>query len=168
MMRARQQPAVRLCFVCMGNICRSPMAAGIMRSLLRGAQMSDTVSVDSAGIETYHVGEKPDRRAREAALARGVKLEHRARRFTADDFEQFDYVLAMDHDNRDDLCDLAPDADARRKVHLLRSFDADASPDAEVPDPYFGGSKGFEKVFDMCEQACQGLMAKLRRVDNVT
>ena len=167
-MHARQQSTVRLCFVCMGNICRSPMAAGIMRSLLRGAQLSDKVSVDSAGIGTYHTGEKPDRRAREAALARGVKLEGRARRFTADDFERFDYVLAMDLDNRDDLLELPPDAGARRKVHLLRSFDADAPPDAEVPDPYYGGSKGFEKVFDMCEKACEGLIAELRRVYDLT
>lgn len=167
-MHARQQPTVRLCFVCMGNICRSPMAAGIMQSLLRGAQLSDKVSVDSAGIATYHVGEKPDRRAREAALARGVKLDGRARCFTEDDFDHFEYVLAMDRDNRDDLFELAPNADVRRKVHLLRSFDADAPPDAEVPDPYYGAATGFQKVFDMCEKACEGLIVELRRVYELT
>ena len=157
-----EQP-IRLCFVCLGNICRSPTAEGVMRSLVRGAKLDDRITVESAGVGAYHLGEPPDRRAREAAKARGVTLNSRAQQFTAEDFDRFDYVVAMDRKNREDLLDLAPDARAEKKIHLLRSFDAKASIDAEVPDPYLvGGPKGFKHVFDICEAACAGLLAKLR------
>ena len=132
-----------------------------MRSLVRGAKLDDRITVESAGVGAYHLGEPPDRRAREAAKARGVTLNSRAQRFTAEDFDRFDYVVAMDHENREDLLDLAPDARAQEKIHLLRSFDANAPPGAEVTDPYFGGPKGFQHIFDICEAACAGLLAKL-------
>ena len=154
-------PQIRLCFVCMGNICRSPTAEGIMKSLLNAAGFHKQISVDSAGMESYHVGQRADSRAYEMARTRGVILDSRARQFTIDDFAQFDYVLAMDHVNRDDLLELAPDESAREKIFLLRSFDASAPPEAEVPDPYSGGRTGFIEVFDQCERACAGLLTLL-------
>ena len=153
---------VRVCFVCLGNICRSPTAEGIMRSLVHGAQLHDQIEVDSAGLGAYHLGEMADRRAREASRARGVTLNSRSRQFTADDFERFDYVVAMDVENHGDLLDLAPDAAAKAEVRLLRSFDPAAPAGAEVPDPYYGGPRGFDNVFNMCEAACQGLLDTIR------
>ncbi len=152
---------VRVCFVCLGNICRSPTAEGIMRSLVHGAQLHDQIEVDSAGLGAYHVGEMADRRAREASRARGVTLNSRSRQFTVDDFERFDYIVAMDVENHGDLLDLAPDA-AKAEVRLLRSFDPAAPAGAEVPDPYYGGPRGFDHVFNMCEAACQGLLDTIR------
>jgi|TARA_Y100001949_G_scaffold176147_1_gene188124 protein-tyrosine phosphatase len=153
---------VRVCFVCLGNICRSPTAEGIMQSLIRDAHLHEQIDVDSAGLGAYHVGAPPDRRAKEASEARGIGLNSRARQFTAEDFSSFDYVIAMDAENRQDLLNLAPDGEARAKVHLLRVFDLTAPADAEVPDPYYGGPHGFDNVFDMCQVACQGLLQTIR------
>jgi protein-tyrosine phosphatase len=152
---------VRICFVCLGNICRSPTAEGIMVHLLAQHALADYFEIESAGTAAYHVGERPDRRTLRTAAARGVDLPSCARAFEAHDFARFDYVIAMDSSNRDALLKLAPTAEDRKKVHLLRSFDrqADAS---DVPDPYFGGDGGFEYVFDVCESACLGLLAELR------
>jgi len=153
---------VRVCFVCLGNICRSPTAEGVMRHLLREEGLADRVEVDSAGTAAYHVGEPPDRRATAAARRRGIELGGAARRFAAKDWQRFDYVLAMDADNLDDLAGAAPDAH-RQKLFLLRHFDAKAPRNAGVPDPYYGGADGFETVLDQCEAACRGLIAHLRK-----
>ncbi|MCA9530990.1 MAG: low molecular weight phosphotyrosine protein phosphatase [Myxococcales bacterium] len=153
---------IRLCFVCLGNICRSPTAEGIMRHLLREEGLDGRVEVDSAGTGGWHVGERADPRARETARARGFTLDSRARQVTPSDFARFDYLLAMDRANVRALEALAPDTAARAKIRLLRSFDADAPAGAEVPDPYYGGDDGFEQVFDICEAACRGLLAQLR------
>ncbi|HTV18712.1 MAG TPA: low molecular weight protein-tyrosine-phosphatase [Polyangiaceae bacterium] len=155
--------SVRVCFVCLGNICRSPTAEGVMKHLVQRAGLGERVAVESAGTADYHTGELPDRRARAAAQARGVALESRARQFVAGDFARLDYVLAMDEENERNLQRLAPDAEARAKVRLLRSFDAASPPGAPVPDPYYGGDDGFEQVLDLCEAACAGLLAELRR-----
>jgi protein-tyrosine phosphatase len=119
--------------------------------------------VESAGTAGYHVGALPDARARAAAQARGLDLSSRARQFVPDDWDRFDYVLAMDQQNLDDLAKSAPDAKARAKSCLLRAFDASSPPGAAVPDPYHGGPEGFEQVLDLCEAACEGLLAHLRR-----
>jgi protein-tyrosine phosphatase len=156
-------PAVRVCFVCLGNICRSPTAEGVMRGLLQREGLDARVLVESAGTAGYHVGELPDRRARAAAKLRGVALESRARQFRAADFARLDYVLAMDAENVSILEAIAPDAAARAKVRLLRSFDPEAPAGAAVPDPYYGGDDGFEHVLSLCERACSGLIAHLRR-----
>jgi protein-tyrosine phosphatase len=153
---------IRICFVCLGNICRSPTAEGVMKHLLAREGLSERVCVESAGTGDYHTGELPDRRARAAAAARGVTLESRARQFEVADFARLDYVLAMDAENERNLKQLAPDARARAKVRLLRSFDPASPPGAPVPDPYFGGDDGFEHVLDLCEAACSGLIAHLR------
>jgi protein-tyrosine phosphatase len=151
---------VRLLFVCLGNICRSPTAEGVMRKLVADAGLEDRVEIDSAGTGGWHVGSGPDERAAEAARRRGIRLGGCARRVEPADFERFDLILAMDRENVRDLRALAPDRDAARKVRLLREFDpaSDGAPDLDVPDPYYGGPHGFERVLDLVEAACRGLL----------
>lgn len=134
-----------------------------MRGVVGRAGLDERVAVESAGTAGYHAGALPDRRARAAARARGVLLTSRARQFVPEDFARFDYVLAMDEQNRESLLASAPDAAASAKVRLLRSFDPAAPPGAAVPDPYYGGDEGFEHVLDLCERACEGLLEHLRR-----
>jgi len=152
---------IRVLFVCMGNICRSPTAHGVFRDLVRREGLEERIFVDSAGTHAYHVGESPDRRAQEAARKRGIDLgDLRARQAIADDFESFDYVLAMDRDNFEILRGLCPRRH-RQKLYLFLDFAPDLGI-REVPDPYYGGSRGFEQVFDMVDAAAQGLLAELR------
>jgi protein-tyrosine phosphatase len=159
---APDRPPVAICFVCLGNICRSPTAEGVMKSLLRREGLSGKLAVESAGTADYHVGERPDPRSRAAARTRGVSLDSRAQQFTRADFERFDWVLAMDQQNLKHLSALAPDERARQKLRLLRSFDPASPPGAAVPDPYHGDADGFEEVLDLCEAACLGLLLHLR------
>jgi protein-tyrosine phosphatase len=154
---------LRLCFVCLGNICRSPTAEAVMRKLVSEAGLSNAIEVDSAGTAGYHTGEPPDRRAQRAGERRGVQLGGRARQFKQKDWAAFDYVLAMDRSNFDDLKESAPSPEAQRKLHLLRAFDGSAPKWANVPDPYYGGDDGFDEVLDICERACEGLLAHLRQ-----
>ena len=153
---------IRVCFVCLGNICRSPTAAGGMQKLVADAGLADHIHVDSAGISAHHVGQRPDLRSSAAARARGIELPGRARQFEAPDLERFHYVLAADRRNLDDLRALARGGDTRH-VALLRSFDPVAPPEAEVPDPYYGGPRGFDHVLDLCEAACRGLLERIIR-----
>ena len=140
----------------MGNICRSPTAEGVFRHFVTGAGFADQIEADSAGTHAYHVGEPPDRRATAAAERRGVSLAGiRARRVSDDDFERFDYIIAMDQDNQMHLLDQAPD-EHRSKVQLFLSFSSED--ESEVPDPYYGGSAGFERVLDLVESASRGLL----------
>lgn len=153
---------MQLCFVCLGNICRSPTAEGVMAHLVREAGLDGRIVVDSAGTGSWHVGAPPDERATAEASARGVVLTSRARQFHPGDFGQFDLVLAMDTRNRTDLRDLATSPEERAKVRLLREFDP-AGPrgawdDLSVPDPYYGGADGFAEVFDLVDAACRGLL----------
>jgi len=154
---------VRLLFVCMGNICRSPTAEGVMRGLLREQALEDAVEVDSAGTGAWHTGDPPDARATAAARARGVTLAGAARQITAADFSTYDLVLAADRLNLGDLRAVMP-ADATAEVQLLRAFDpaSDGAPDLDVPDPYYGGDDGFEHVLDLVDAACRGLLDQLR------
>ncbi len=154
---------VEICFVCLGNICRSPTAEGVMRHLVREAGLEDKVRIDSAGTAGYHAGDLPDARARAAGARRGIEIGGRARQFKRADFERFDYVLAMDQSNYDDLVELAGSKGAGGKLHLLRSFDPAAPRGAAVPDPYYGGDDGFDDVLDMCLAACRALLARIRK-----
>lgn len=138
-----------------------------MRHLVREAGLEKDVLIDSAGTGNWHVGETRDPRSSAVGQRRGIPLGGRARQFQAEDFARFDYVLAMDKQNRDALLELAPDDDAAAKVHLLRSFDPASDAEDDVPDPYYGGPQGFEQVFDICEAACRGLLAELRRRHNL-
>jgi protein-tyrosine phosphatase len=150
--------------VCMGNICRSPTAEGVMRALVREAGLEDEITVDSAGTGGWHAGDPPDRRATQAARSRGITLEGSARQVTVEDFDRYDLLLAMDRENLSGLRALAPDAEAMGKVRLLRSYDpANDGADVDVPDPYYGGANGFEVVLDQVEAACRGLLDDLRR-----
>jgi protein-tyrosine phosphatase len=154
---------VRILFVCLGNICRSPTAEGVMRRLVREHGLEGEIEIDSAGTGAWHVGNPPDPRATEAARRRGTILDGRARQVTADDFADFDLLLAMDATNLHELRQRAPDETARAKVRLLREFDpasADAL-DLDVPDPYYGGPRGFDTVLDLVEAACAGLLAEI-------
>jgi protein-tyrosine phosphatase len=153
---------LRICFVCMGNICRSPTAEGVMRQLLTEAGLDGHVTIDSAGTGGWHAGELPDPRSRAAAAKRGYDLTHRARKFTAADLERFDIVVAMDRDNLDNLMRLGRGRTDLPLIRLLRSFDPDAPEGAEVPDPYSGDEDGFDHVLELCERACRGLLDHVR------
>ncbi len=153
---------VRVCFVCLGNICRSPTAEAMMRQLVASERLLDAIEIDSAGTGDWHVGEPPDRRARAAAKRRGLVVDGRARCFTSQDFVRFEYVVAMDRNNRNDLLRLAPDDSGQRKVFLFRDFDLAGPRDADVPDPYYGQGNGFETVLDICDAACRGLLHHIR------
>lgn len=144
----------------MGNICRSPTAEGVFRHFAAESGAAPLLEIDSAGTHAYHVGEPPDRRAQAAAERRGIALDYiRARRVTAEDFVRFDYVIAMDNDNVARLRDLA-EPEQHHKIRLFLEF-AEAS-EQEVPDPYYGGSAGFERVLDLVEDASRGLLETLR------
>jgi protein-tyrosine phosphatase len=153
---------VRICFVCLGNICRSPTAEAVMRHLVSQEGLGGRIEIDSAGTGDWHVGDPPDRRARAVGAKRGIPLSGTAQQFTQADFARYDHVLAMDRSNRDELLKMAAGPADRAKVRLLRSFDASAPPEADVPDPYYGGPRGFDEVFDICERACRGLLDHLR------
>ncbi len=151
---------VRVLFVCLGNICRSPTAEGVMAKLLAAEELSDAVEIDSAGTGGYHAGELADPGARRAASRRGITLTHRARQVEARDFSRFDYLIAMDRQNLAGLERAAPPR-ATARLALFRSFDPTAPPGAEVPDPYGGDDGDFDEVLDICERACRGLLAHL-------
>lgn len=153
---------VRICFVCLGNICRSPTALGVTLHHARRLGLSTHVMLDSAGTGAYHLGERPDPRSLAAAARRGIELPGVARQFTAADFARFDYVLAMDNDNLETLARL-PGGSEHTGLKLFRAFDDTAPPGACVADPYFGGEQGFEEVLDQCERAAVGLLEKAVR-----
>lgn len=151
---------VGVLFVCLGNICRSPTAEGVFRGRLQSSPLARRVQVDSAGTGGWHAGEPPDARAQAAALKRGYDLSQlRARQVTADDFRRFDYLLAMDRDNLAALHALAP-AGLRQRATLLLDV-LPASTLREVPDPYYGGDAGFERVLDLLESAADAWLARL-------
>jgi len=152
---------VSVLFVCMGNICRSPTAEGVFRQRVEAAGLTERFLIDSAGTHGYHVGEPPDARSMEYAAKRGYDLSaQRSRKVQASDFEEFDYLLAMDRDNLK-LLQLACPPQHRHKLSLMMSH-ATRSPSDVVPDPYYGGGKGFDLVLDYLEDAADGLLEKLR------
>ncbi|RMH12824.1 MAG: low molecular weight phosphotyrosine protein phosphatase [Gammaproteobacteria bacterium] len=152
---------IRVLFVCMGNICRSPTAEGVFRSLVESQELSEHFDIDSAGTHAYHVGNPPDVRAQELALQRGVDLsQQRARQICEDDFEAFDHILAMDQSNLENLY-LWCSPEYRYKLSLFLDYAPNCGL-KEVPDPYYGGVEGFHKVFDLIQDASSGLLKKLR------
>ncbi|HEC17943.1 MAG TPA: low molecular weight phosphotyrosine protein phosphatase [Gammaproteobacteria bacterium] len=152
---------VKVLFVCMGNICRSPTAEGVFAKQVRDAGLEHLIEIDSAGTHAYHVGEPPDPRAQKTASKRGIDLSSlRARRAVAEDFEVFDYVLAMDRDNQQGLQDICPPG-MEHKLQLFLSYAPNLEHD-EVPDPYYGGPLGFERVLDMIEEAAEGLLQDIQ------
>jgi protein-tyrosine phosphatase len=160
---SEDEAPVRLLFVCLGNICRSPTAEGVMRALVEEAGMQQSIELDSAGTGAWHVGNPPDARAVAAAGARGIRLEGSARQVRQEDFDDFDLVLAMDRSNLRELRELAGGGARRAKVRLLREFDpaGGGEQDLEVPDPYYGADGGFDEVLDLVQAACAGLLARI-------
>ena len=160
---------MRVLFVCLGNICRSPTAEGVFRHLVREQGLEEAIEIDSAGTGGWHVGAPPDERATAAARGRDIELAGAARRFAPEDFREYDLILAMDEQNRRDLLDLAPDHDARARVRLLREYDPAGGDgdDLDVPDPYYGGDEGFEHVLDLVDAAARGLLDELRAAGRV-
>lgn len=152
------KPKCKILFVCLGNICRSSAAEGVMRHLVEEAGVADQFEIDSAGILSYHRGELPDPRMRAHAARRGYRLTHRSRPVTTDDFLHFDLIVGMDARNMDDLRERAPSPSEWARLCRMTDFcrlhtDAD-----HVPDPYYGGAEGFEYVLDLLEDACAGLL----------
>jgi protein-tyrosine phosphatase len=154
--------SVGVLFVCLGNICRSPLAEGVFRHLVNEAGLAHRFDIDSAGTSAFHAGDPPDSRTVEVARRRGLVLEHAARQIEFDDFQRFHYVAVMDASNHGKVSALEERVEGRAEVHMLRAFDEDAGDDLDVPDPYFGGPDGFEDVQDMVERACAGLLAHIR------
>ncbi|WP_111641909.1 low molecular weight protein-tyrosine-phosphatase [Marinimicrobium alkaliphilum] len=154
--------SVKVLFVCLGNICRSPTAHGVFQALVQRESMGERITIDSAGTGDWHVGKAPDRRAQQAAAERGYDLSGlRARQVARPDFDHYDYVLAMDNSNLSDLKRLAP---SHFKGHLGLFLDfARRSAAREVPDPYYGGDEGFAEVLDMVEDAAEGLLDDIRQ-----
>mgnify|MGYP002336240484 CR=1 FL=1 len=152
---------MRVLFVCLGNICRSPTAEGVMRALVRDAGLDGEIEVESAGTASYHVGDPPDARSVAAATDRGVALDSRARQVSEADFNGFDLLIAMDRSNCEELRALAPDDESEARVRLLREFDPDAD-GPDVPDPYYGGADGFEDVLDIVERSSRALLDEIR------
>ena len=159
----KQEPAktvTSVLFVCLGNICRSPVAEGMFRHIAQQAGAEGRFNIDSAGLGSWHVGHPPDERAQAALAARGVEISGlRARQVSAADFETFDLILAMDRSNRQGLLKLAP-KDRQHKIHLFMEY-APHLGVREIPDPFFGGSEGFDYVCQLVEVACRGLLHSL-------
>jgi len=154
-------PRTSVLFVCLGNICRSPLAEGIFHHLVDEAGLSERFNVDSAGTGSWHVGELPDARASMVASQHGVELTTRARQLTPEDMQRFDVVIAMDHENLRNIERMADAAGSEARIKLLRAYDSDGDGE-EVPDPYYGGASGFENIYEMVRRSCQVLLEELR------
>ena len=148
----------KILFVCLGNICRSSSAEGVMKQLIEQAGREDEFIIDSAGILSYHQGELPDSRMRAHATRRGYDLTHRSRPVCTDDFYDFDLIIGMDDRNIDDLKDRAPSVEAWKKIHRMTEYCTKFTHADHVPDPYYGGAEGVEYVLDVLEDACAGLL----------
>ncbi len=156
-------PRTSVLFVCLGNICRSPLAEGVFLHLVEEAGLSDRFEVDSAGTGSWHVGELPDARASLVASEHGVELVSRARQLTDDDLQHFDWVIAMDRENLRNIERMADATGSDAEVRLLREFDPSGEGE-DVPDPYYGGASGFENVYEMVHRSCTTLLERLRAV----
>ncbi len=156
----------KLLFVCLGNICRSPSAENIMRYLLEKEGLSRQILCDSAGTSSYHIGSPPDTRMQAAASKRGMQLIGQARQFEKADFEEFDLILAMDRDNYRDILRLDPQGKYKHKVKMMCDY-ATHHREREVPDPYYGGASGFDRVIDLLLDACAGLLNEIRSTQSI-
>lgn len=153
---------IKVLFCCLGNICRSPTAEGVFRQLVADEDLAHVITTDSSGTQGYHIGREPDSRAQSASLSRGYDISDlRGRKFAAEDFANFDYLIAMDSDNYNDMKKIKPQ-NATGSLHLFLEF-ASQHDETEVPDPYYGGPTGFERVLDMVEDASAGLLAHIRK-----
>lgn len=147
---------IKILFVCLGNICRSPLAEGVFQSLVEEKRLNHLFEIDSCGTSAFHVGEPADKRMRETAYKHGVSLTSRARQFSTSDFDTFNYIIAMDHSNKQNMLLLAKET-PNAKLFLMRDFDP-TEKGADVPDPYYGGLAGFENVFQIVYRSSQNLL----------
>jgi len=157
---------VNILFICMGNICRSPSGEAVMNKLVKRAGLENEIECDSAGTIAYHEGEQADARMKRHALKRGFKITSIARRFREVDFESFDYIIAMDSSNYNDLLSFDREKKYLNKIFLMTDFSKNENY-FEVPDPYYGGPEGFENVLDILEDSCNGLLEKIREENNL-
>ena len=149
-------------FVCLGNICRSPLAQGVFQDLVNREKLDQKIFISSAGTGNWHIGNLPDKRMRQTAQSKGIRLESRAKQFQSEDFNRFNLVLAMDHSNLARLAEIAPSTLPPDKLILFRSFDPESNGDQDVPDPYYGGARGFEEVYRMVERTCPPILAYIK------
>jgi protein-tyrosine phosphatase len=153
----------KVLFVCLGNICRSPLAEGLFKQKVIEAGLTEYIEVDSCGTSNFHIGEQPDPRTVENALSNGLRLDHQARQFNKTDFEHFDFIIAMDSSNYNHIVDMASSSKERMKVSKMRDFD-ELDKGSNVPDPYFGGKKGFQDVYDILDRSTAALLQHIRQV----
>jgi len=153
---------VHVCFVCLGNICRSPLAHGVFENLLKNQGLEDIIQVSSAGTGHWHVGNPPDRRMQATAEKHGISMDTLAEQFLPSDFKRFDLVLAMDESNMAVLESYSAKHKADGKLRLFRSFDPESNGDLDVPDPYYGGDNGFELVYQMVHRTCPEILKFLK------
>jgi protein-tyrosine phosphatase len=151
----------RICFICTGNIVRSPLAEKLFRHLAGEAEVGHKYEVDSAGMGPWHVGQPPDARMLRVAARHGFRYDHRGRQFQDRDFDRFDLLVAMDAENRDELLYLARSPEQEGKIRMMREFDPYGGPRLSVPDPYYEGSEGFEEVYQVLERSVTGLLEAL-------
>lgn len=151
----------KILFVCLGNICRSPTAEGIFLELVRQNHLEDKIFVDSAGTAATHAGETADPRSQKTANRHGIFLPSKARQLQLNDFSEFDYIFAMDKSNLRNI--IALTKTKPKNVFLFRDFDPDSPKNADVPDPYYGGPHGFEKVFSLCQSTCKAILAHVKQ-----
>lgn len=158
------QKKYKILFVCLGNICRSPAAEGILKKMIEGQGLVDKVVVDSAGTSGYHDGDLPDHRMRKHGARRGYKFDSISRKFMANDFDRFDMIIAMDDSNYHNIMRLSPDLESEKKVYRMVDFSQKYMHD-HIPDPYYSGADGFELVLDLLEDACEGLLKEITSED---
>ena len=152
---------MRICFVCQGNIIRSPLAEHIFLQLADAKGVVEKYMVDSAGTIAYHTGERPDRRMRQVAAERGLVYSGSAKQFKRDDFSRFDLIIAMDKANMQSLQSWTTTTEQDNKIRLMREFDPQGGPNLDVPDPYYGGPDGFISTFEIVKRSCEGLLEEL-------
>lgn len=151
----------KICFVCLGNICRSPTAEGIFQHLVNTRNLEQYFYIDSAGTSAYHIGEPANSNSRKTARKHGIELKSRARRFEPADLKEFDLILAMDDENYQNLIQMDTSGNDSGKIKKLRDFDPDPE-DGNIPDPYYGGTDGFENVYRIVFRSCESLLSSLR------
>jgi protein-tyrosine phosphatase len=157
---------MRICFVCLGNICRSPLAEGIFSYLIQKKGLDSYFQIDSAGIGEWNVGQSPDTRTVTVAANHGVVITGQSRQFVPEDFSKFDLIIAMDSENKRSLLNLAGSSTDKAKVHLLREYDIEANKDLDIPDPYYQDNEFFENVYQMIERSCRNMVSAIYPDEN--
>lgn len=162
--KGKGKDKIRILFVCLGNICRSPAAEGVMKAVVESEGADARFEIDSAGTGNYHIGDLPDRRMRVHAIRRGYDLTHICRQVRESDFDNFDIIVAMDESNRRNLCRIAPTVEAEKRIIMMADFADLATKYDHIPDPYYEGAEGFELVLDLLESACRNLYDRLQHL----